>query len=329
MGTKPRIVSGIQPSGKLHVGNYLGAIKNFIELQNKGKNDCFFFIADLHSLSETFDPEQKAKDTYNLLASLLALGLDPKKSTIFLQSQIKGHTELAWLFSTVMPVAELERMTQYKDKAIRQKSNINAALLTYPILQAADVLIYHGALVPVGKDQEQHIELIRIISKKMNAKFKTTFPESKPLFTDAPKIMSLRDPNKKMSKSLGDQHVINIFDEPDLIKEKIKRATTSSEGRQGTPGGDNLFGLLESFETDNDKITSYKNQYIRGLIKYSELKEDLARAIISYFAKPRKRYLDMKDDKTYLDTVLDMGRKKAQPIATKTVNETKQKMGLL
>jgi len=322
METKPRIVSGIQPSGKLHVGNYLGAIKNFVELQNNGKNDCFFFIADLHSLSETYDPEQKAKDTYDLLASLLVLGLDPKKSTIFLQSQISGHTELAWLFSTVMPVAELERMTQYKDKAVRQKSNINAALLTYPILQAADVLIYRGNLVPVGKDQEQHIELMRIIAKKMNAKFNTRFPESKPLFTDAPKIMSLRDPNKKMSKSLGDAHVINIFDEPEVNKKKIQKAVTDSEGSKDAPGVNNLLKLLTAFG-DDKKIRQSKQ------LTNQKLKEIASETISAYFSEPRKRYLGMKDDKTYLDTVLDVGRKKAQPIATATLNETKQKMGLL
>jgi len=328
METKPRIVSGIQPSGKLHVGNYLGAIKNFIDLQNDSKNDCYFFIADLHSLSETYDPEQKAKDTYDLLASLLALGLDPKKSTIFLQSQISGHTELAWLFSTVMPVAELERMTQYKDKAIRQKSNINAALLTYPILQAADVLIYHGNLVPVGKDQEQHIELMRIIAKKMNTKFGTLFPQPAPYFAYVPKMMSLRDPNKKMSKSLGDAHVINIFDEPEVNKKKIQKAVTDSDGDKDAPGVNNLLMLLMIF-IENEKIPHLKRLQDSKQLTNQKLKEIISDAISKYFSEPRKYYLEIKDDKTYLDTVLEMGRKKAQPIATATLNETKQKMGLL
>lgn len=315
MAPKPRIVSGIQPSGKLHVGNYLGAIKNFVDLQESGKYDCFFFIADLHSLSETYDPEQKKQDVYELLASLLALGLDPKKSTIFLQSHIQGHTELAWLFSTVIPVAELERMTQYKDKAARQKSNINTALLTYPVLQAADVLIYNGELVPVGKDQEQHIELIRVIAKKMNAKFGTGFPESKPLFTNTPKIMSLKDPTKKMSKSLGDAHVLNIFDTPETISSKIKKAVTGTD---------------ITSEQAKGFVTLYKEflgKTARG--QFSHLKTELADKIATHFENARIQFLELSKNYTQLEKILDEGRKKAQPEASQTLNETKQKMGLL
>lgn len=315
MSKKQRIVSGIQPTGKLHIGNYLGAVKNFVELQNSGKYDCFFFIADLHSLSETYDPSQKRADVYELLASLLALGLNEKQSTIFLQSQVEGHTDLAWLFSTVLPVAELERMTQYKDKAARQKKNINAALLTYPILQAADVLLYKGELVPVGKDQEQHVELIRVVAKKMNAKFGTAFPESKPLFTNAPKVMSLRDPEKKMSKSLGDAHVLNIFDDPLINSKKIQRAVTGTD--MHTPEAQ---GFLELYSNFVDK-------QIGG--SFSDMKEKLALEFVRYFAKQKQEYERLMDTTSALDAVLDNGRAKAQSIATKTVTETKQKMGLL
>jgi tryptophanyl-tRNA synthetase len=315
MAQKQRIVSGIQPSGKLHVGNYLGAVKNFVDLQNSGKYDCFFFIADLHSLSETYDPKQKKEDTYNLLASLLALGIDPKKSTLFLQSQIAGHTELAWLFSTIMPIAELERMTQYKDKASMQKSNINAALLTYPVLQAADVLIYKGELVPVGKDQEQHIELIRIIAKKMNAKFGTKFPESKSLFTKAPKIMSLRESDKKMSKSLGDAHVLNIFDDPQITKTKIQKAVTGISIH--SPEAKGFVELYKQFVGEDPQG------------QFSVLKPKLSEVIISHFAASREIYIKLVSQPEKLNTILDEGRKKAQPIATQTLNETKQKMGLL
>jgi len=315
MKSKPRIVSGIQPSGKLHVGNYLGAIKNFVDLQNSGDYDCFYFIADLHSLSETYDPRKKREDVYELLASLLALGLDPNKSTIFLQSQITGHTELAWLFSTVIPVSELERMTQYKNKAARQKTNINAALLTYPILQAADVLLYNGELVPVGKDQEQHIELIRVIAKKMNAKFGTAFPESKPLFTHAPKIMSIRDPQKKMSKSLGDAHVLNIFDDEASNVKKIAKAVTGTD--LNSPDAKSFLALYTHFCDQNPSGN------------FSDMKAELTIAFTKYFLHKRETYLELLNKPKNLDVILDKGRAKAQPIATETLNKTKQKMGLL
>ncbi|PIS41749.1 MAG: tryptophan--tRNA ligase [Candidatus Kerfeldbacteria bacterium CG08_land_8_20_14_0_20_42_7] len=314
MNKKPRIVSGIQPSGKLHIGNYLGAVRQFIELQDSGLYDCFFFIADLHSLSENYDPAQKQRDVYDLLASLLALGLNPDKSTIFLQSQIIGHTDLGWLFATVMPIAELKRMTQYKDKAGRQKNNINAALLTYPLLQAADVLIYNGELVPVGQDQEQHIELIRVVAKKMNTKFKTSFPESKPLFTKTPKIMSLRDPQKKMSKSLGDAHVLNIFDEPDVIRKKLQKAITGNDAKST-----DAKGFLELYAQFIGKPDG----------QFSDMKKNLAERIILTFNDARKQYTALLTQQTALDKILDKGRARAQPIATETLNQTKQKMGLL
>lgn len=312
-----RIVSGIQPSGALHIGNYLGAIKNFVDLQNSGKYECFFFIADLHSLSEDYKPEEKTKDIYATVAALLSLGVDPKKSTLFIQSQITGHTELAWLFSTVVPVTELERMTQYKDKAARQKKNINAALLTYPILQAADVLLYNGECVPVGKDQEQHIELMRVIAKKMNNTFHTDFPEPKPLFTDAPKIASLRDPQKKMSKSLGSAHVLNIFDDEKSTEKKIKKAVTAKNITTNDPGTDNLIRLYQYFVGDEIPKT------------FTELKSGLISGVNTYFAEPRKTYAALLDNTTQLDIILEEHRQKVQTLATTTLSNTQQKMGLL
>lgn len=314
---KQRIVSGIQPSGKLHIGNYLGAIKNFVTLQNSGTYDCFFFVADLHSLSDTYSPEEKIHTIYATVAALLALGIDPQKSTLFVQSHVTGHTELAWLFSTITPVAELERMTQYKDKSSRQKSNINAALLTYPILQAADVLLYNGERVPVGKDQEQHIELMRVIAKKMNNTYKTSLVEPKPLFTETPKILSLRDPEKKMSKSLGDAHVINIFDDEKTTEKKIKKAVTSKKTTAEDPGTQNLTGLYKLFVDENTPK------------EFSELKEKLTTGINTYFADARKKYATLLENTTTLDIILEEGHNKAQPIAIQTVSDIKQKMGLL
>jgi len=316
-GKKKRIVSGVQPTASLHVGNYLGAIKNFLAIQDSGAYDSFFFIADLHSLTIPYEPKEKGGQIYDLLATYLALGLDPKKTTIFLQSQVTGHTELSWLLSCVTPIAELERMTQYKDKAAQHKKNVNAGLFTYPVLQAADVLLYNGELVPVGEDQVQHVELIRVVARKMNAAFGTSFPESKPLLTKAARVMSLKDPVKKMSKSLGGGHVLNLFEDPELIRKTIAKATTSTEMRG--PAYDNLMLLLNAFSTDASQ---------RKFSSYRDLKESLAEAIIGYFSEPRKRFLDMRQDITYLDTVLDIGRRKAQAIANETLKTTKRQMGL-
>lgn len=325
MAKKPRIVSGIQPTGKIHVGNYLGALKNFVEIQKSGKYECFYFIADLHSLSENYDPKEKIGQIYDLLATMLSVGVDPKKSTIFLQSQIHEHTELGWLFSCVTPIAELERMTQYKDKASRQEKNINTALLTYPVLQAADILLYNGDYVPVGQDQVQHVELTRIVARKMNNRFKTQFPESMPLLSDSPKIMSLQEPTKKMSKSLGEASVINIFDDPKINEQKIKRAVSAANAIEGEPAFDNLFNLLKHFGTKKT-IEQFTNS--KGIL-FSELKTSVAQSINEYFSTFRQSYLKLQKDHKKLDTILKAGKTKAQKIAAETLKSTKQKMGLL
>lgn len=192
---KERIVSGIQPTGELHIGNYLGALKDFVKLQDEF--ECYFFIADLHSLTEEFSPSEKRKQILDTLKTFLAVGIDPEKAIIFIQSHIPAHTELAWIFQTLTPLGELERMTQYKDKAARQKHNINAGLFAYPVLQAADILLYHPQYVPVGSDQMQHLEMTNLIARKFNHKFGQTFKEIKPYFNKPSRIMSLTDPEKR------------------------------------------------------------------------------------------------------------------------------------
>ena len=226
MTTKQRIFSAIQPSGELHIGNYLGALRNFVELQDN--YECFFFIADYHSISGKYNPEEKKKQIMDLALDFLAIGLDPKKCTIAVQSQVPEHTELAWIFNTVTPLAELQRMTQFKDKSQQQDKNINMGLLDYPVLQAADILMYKSSAVPVGQDQIQHIELTRKIARFFNNKFGKTFPEPKDLITETPKIMSLTDPTKKMSKSSGEKSYIGINDEPEVIMEKMKKSVSLS-----------------------------------------------------------------------------------------------------
>ena len=243
------LVSGIQPTGRLHLGNYLGALKNFVALQNSNKYECFFFIADLHSLTEDFLPKEKARQITELAADYLAAGLNLKKSTLFLQSAIPPHNELAWILNTITPMGELRRMTQFKDKGGEQES-ANVGLFDYPVLMAADILIYDTKFVPVGDDQLQHLELARTLARKFNSKFGNTFTEPQPLLTQTPRVMSLDDPSKKMSKSRP-AGCIFLDDSPEEIHKKVMRATTDSESvirydTETKPGISNLLRIYSS-----------------------------------------------------------------------------------
>lgn len=324
---KQTVLSGVQPSGELHIGNYLAALKNFVELQDK--YECYFFLATYHSISEDYDPKIKKQQILDLASDFLALGLDPKKCTIFNQSDVPECTELAWIFNTLTPISELERMTQFKDKSARQEKNINAGLLNYPILQAADILLYHPTFVPVGQDQVQHLELTNKIVRWFNNKFGQYFTEIKPLLTDIPKVMSLVEPEKKMSKSAGPKHYIGINDEPEVIIKKLKSAVTGT-GKEKTlpPGGQNLIRLLENFGTQTE-IKYFKDQVAKNDVKYGELKEALANAISQYFAPYREKRKKLANDPKHVKEVLAQGAKKAQKIAQETLNEVKSKIGVL
>jgi tryptophanyl-tRNA synthetase len=323
---KPRIISGIQPTGKLHLGNYLGSLKHFVELQNSGKYECFFFIADLHSLTENYDPKQKQAQVLDTIATFLALGLDPKKSTLFLQSAIPAHTQLAWIFNTLTPMGELERMTQYKDKAARQKSNINVGLFDYPVLQAADILLYKPFGVPVGQDQIQHVELTRMIARKFNTKYGELFPEPKELLTPVPKVMSLLEPEKKMSKSLGDQHVINLTDEPDVIKKKLARAVTATEGGSENPGVTNLLTILEQF--DDAKSKAFWKQEADREIRYADVKTELTKTLDQTFADFRKEHARLLAHPKECAKILGAGNTAAAEVANATLEEAVERAGL-
>lgn len=327
MKKKPTTLSGIQPSGRLHIGNYLGALKNFVALQNR--YDGYFMIADLHSLTENYDLKEKTEFIYDLTAWYLAAGLDPQKSTIFLQSLVSEHSELAWILSCVTPLGELERMTQYKDKASRQKANINAGLLNYPILMAADILLYKTTTVPVGDDQTQHLEFARIIARKFNNRFGQTFPDPKPLLTPVARLMSLTDPTRKMSKS-EPAGCLFLDDSPEVICEKIKKAVTATSPTQGemSTGVKNLFLMLREF-ADQKTIKHFEAAEANGKIRYSELKDALAENIAKTLAPLQKKYHALKKDHTKLLAVLKSGSKKAQKTAATTLKEVKQKTGLL
>lgn len=329
MAKKQIIVSGIQPTGNLHIGNYLGAVKNWVELQNSGKYEMYIFIADLHSLTGNMAPEERRRQIMHTAAELLAAGIDPKKTTFFIQSDVTSHTDLAWIFNCVTPISELYRMVQFKDKAERQEKNINTGLLTYPILQAADILLYHGNAVPVGQDQVQHVELTRDIARWFNNKFqKEYFEEPKALLTDVPKVMSLLEPNKKMSKSLGEGHAIELADEPEVIEKKLKRAVTATEGGAGAPGVKNLLLLLGHF-ADKKVYQQFVDAEKAGTIRYGDLKTELFKAISGYFADFRKRRTKLLSNgyEELAETML-LGKEKAKKVAAKTMEEVRELAGI-
>lgn len=325
---KPRILSGVKPSGKLHIGNYLGALKNFVELQNENEYECYFMVADLHSLTEKFDPGTKSQETLDTIIDFLALGLDPEKSTIFVQSQIPEHLELSWIFGCLVPVGELERMTQYKDFIARGHA-ANTGLFTYPVLQAADILIYKAKFVPVGEDQLQHLELTNGIVRRFNNRFGQTFDQVKPLLTQTPRVMSLLDPQKKMSKSLGENHVINISDEPEVIEKKLARAVTDTgKERKMTAGVKNLFTLLEMFG-EPEQYQFFLEAHKAGTIRYADLKSSLAKVIAHYFASYRAKKKQPEKTPDQILQIIASGREKAKVVASQTLAEVKKKVGLI
>ncbi len=324
---KPVIFSGIQPTGNLHLGNYLGAIKNWVELQNSGKYQCFFSIVDYHALTGNDDAQTRHDNIIQTAAELLAVGLDPDKSVFYIQSHIPEHTELAWILGTVSPMAELERMTQYKDKSQQQVKNINAGLFTYPILQASDILLYHGQLVPVGQDQVQHIELTRDIARRFNQRYGKYFPETKALLTEVPKVTSLLEPTKKMSKSLGDGHTIDLADEPKVIEKKLKKAVTASQGGGQAPGVTNLLLLLEKF-ADKKVYNEFVKAEKTGNIRYGDLKIEVGQAVSKYFTNFRVKRQELLANHNQLAEVLIAGADKARPVAEKTMAEVRKFVGV-
>ena len=324
-----RIVSGIQPTGDIHIGNYLGAIKQWISLQEK--NECVFFIADLHALTVPYDPKKLQDKITEKLICYVAAGLNPEKSIIFVQSQVKEHAELAWLLNTVCPVGELERMTQYKDKSKKFKENINAGLLGYPVLMAADILLYKGEAVPVGKDQEQHVELTRTIAKKFNQKFGKTFPEPKEIIAETgAKIMSLTEPKKKMSKSDDPKSYISLFDSPEDIQKKIMNSQTDS-GKEviynmtKKPG---ISNLLTIYSLLTDKSIQEIEKQFKGK-GYGDFKKSLAEVLINYLEPFRRKQKELQTRDVYVKEILNEGASRAKIIAESTMKEVREKMGLI
>lgn len=329
---KPTAVSGIQASGKLHIGNYIGAIKQFIELQDTYK--MYAFIADLHAITVPQQPEELRKNTIDAVALFIACGLDSKKAVIFLQSQVAQHTELGWILNTLTPLGELERMTQFKEKSqlTSGKHGIFAGLLNYPTLMAADILLYKPDVVPVGEEQLQHLELTRTLARKFNSRFGNTLKEPRAyLKKEGSRIMGLDDPNKKMSKSApSPNNYIELLDQEAEIRRKIQIAVTDSgkEIKYNPEERPAISNLLTIFSLMSGKELKTLEKEYKGK-SYSEFKKDLANLLVEKLMPIQIAYKKTVKDEKKLMKILEDGAMEARSIAQKTMREVRTKIGLI
>jgi tryptophanyl-tRNA synthetase len=324
-GTRPpRIFSGIQPSGIVHLGNDLGAIRNYVKLQ--WEYEAIYCIVDYHALTSTHDADVLRRRTREMAASLLALGLDPDRCTLFVQSHRPEHTELAWLLATVTPVSWLERTPTYKEKKQAQPEDINHGLLTYPVLQAADIIIYKASVVPVGKDQAAHLELSREIVRAFNARYGDTFPEPQATFTEAPVVLGT-DGVRKMSKSVG--NTIDIFATPETIRKQVTSMVTDTQRilrtDPGRPEVCNVCQLHRFFGDDWADIQEGERTARTGCVDTKKL---LAERIITHYAEARERYQELMAAPSRVDEILSAGAERLRPIAQATMAEVRERMGL-
>jgi len=322
------VVSGIQPSGTLHLGNYLGFLRQAVELQDNSSYRRFYFIVDLHSLTGRYSPKEKIKEIYELAADLLAGGILPTKSTLFIQSHIEEHANLAWIFNTITSVGQLERMVEYKEK-VAQGITPNAGLFDYPVLMAADILLYKGELVPVGEDQLQHIELARDTARAFNRRFGKTFPEPKAILTKTARVMSLNNARQKMSKSLP-QGCLFLTDSPKVMKEKIMRAETDSHAEIGyDPARRGAISNLVMIYAELSGMTTAEVVKMFKGVGYAEFKRELAELIVRTFKPFQERRAKLIKNKAQVMKVLENGAKAARPIAEATMEEVRRKVGLI
>lgn len=324
---KPRVLSGIQPTGSLHIGNYLGALKNWVRMQHD--YECVFCIVDLHAITLYQDPAELRRKIEQTAAIFLAAGIDPKISSVVVQSTVAAHAELCWLLTCVTPLGWLERMTQFKDKSAKQES-ISDGLLQYPVLMAADILLYKANAVPVGDDQTQHLELTRDLAQRFNSQYGDTFvmPETKLPMVGA-RIMGLDDPTKKMSKSeTGSGHAIALLDEPSQIRKKIMRATTDSgSGVDFDTMGAGVANLLTIHQAFTGWTDDQIKSHFAGL-RYGDLKKTVAEAVVAGLEPIQQRYKEITADPTYLKGVLREAAERVAPVANDTVRLVKQRMGI-
>jgi len=323
-GVALRTFSGIQPSGVAHLGNDLGAIRNYVRLQDE--YEAIYCIVDYHALTSTHDPQLLRTNTRDMAASLLALGLDPERCTLFVQSHRPEHTELAWLLATVTPVSWLERTPTYKEKRESQPDDINHGLLTYPVLQAADIVIYKASLVPVGKDQAAHLELSREIVRSFNNRYGETFPEPQAVFTDAPTVIGT-DGVRKMSKSVG--NTIEVLAAPDVIRKQVTSMVTDTQRilrtDPGRPEVCNVCQLQRFFGDDYEELWDGERTARTGCV---DMKRLLAERIVAHYAPARERYLELMAHPERIDEILAAGAERLAPWAAETMAEVREKMGL-
>ncbi len=324
---KKRVFSGIQPTGQIHLGNYLGAIKHWVEMQDEYEN--LFCVVNSHAITLPIDPTFLKSQSYELVKLLLACGISPKQSGLFIQSEIDEHPALAWLLNCQVSMGEMQRMTQFKDKSLKNPKSVNVGLFNYPILMASDILLYQSDLVPVGEDQKQHLELTRNIAEKFNRDFGNCFKVPEPLIAKVgARVMGLDDPKVKMSKShQGANHAIFLLDEPDIIARKIKKAATDSMGviafdekREGVFNLLNIYMLLSNESPENIE-ERFKNK------GYGDFKKELAEVVIQALKPIQERYKEISDDE--VKAVLNGGAKKAKPLAQATYQKAKELMGLV
>ena len=332
---RPRVLSGVQPTGALHLGNWLGAIRNWVDLQHD--HDTYFCVVDLHAVTVPHDPQRLAEDTLSTAALYLACGLDPELCTIFVQSQVPAHSELCWLLNCVTPLNWLERMIQFKEKAVKQGDNVSVGLLDYPVLMAADILLYDADLVPVGEDQKQHLELARdIAQQRINAKFGSEdapilkVPEPL-ILKDGARVMSLTDGRSKMSKSDPNEGSrITLLDPPELITKKIKRAKTDPErglefGNPERPETDNLLGLYALLSGRGREAAAAECSEMG----WGQFKPLLAEATVAALDPIQKRYHELMEDRGQLLSVLEIGRERAGAVADASVQRVRAALGFL
>ena len=331
MSNGDRVVSGVQASGLLHLGNYLGAINNWHKLQDQ--QDCFFFIADLHAITVDQDPKILLDNVYNTLSTYLACGIEPEKVTMFVQSQVPAHAELAWILNCHAPIGWLNRMTQFKSKAAQNIEFSSAGLFTYPILMAADILLYDAAQVPVGDDQKQHLEFTRDLAELLNRKFnEEIFIVPQPLISkSSPRIMSLKDGNNKMSKSeLSDQSRINLNDDESSIVAKIRKAKTDSISKMSYEPGirKEMTNLINIYSTiSGDSIDKIVGKYQGNNL--SQFKKDLSEIVTELVSPISQKIKQYNNNRDYLDTIIKIGADKANMIAMPKIELVKRKQGFI
>lgn len=323
---KKRVLSGIRATGRLHLGNYLGAVKGMLELQKDPNYETFYMVADVHTITTPYDVEELKKNRREVILDYLAAGLDPEKSVIFQQSEVPQHLELAFYFSSVVTIAKMQHLPTFKEKVKQYPEHATLALLNYPALMAADILVYKAGLVPVGIDQEPHLEVAREIARRFNKDYRTDFPEPKSFQTKGAYVPSLAGEGK-MSKTVEGSY-INLTDDLETIKAKIaKIPTDSGQGQEIIGGVRSLFEFVELFE-GKEKRDSLENQYKTSGVRYGDIKQELSKAIFQELKPIQEKRRELENNPEYVDKVIKEGAQKARIVARETINEVRQKMGL-